>query len=316
VLAVNAWASEAWAEVVVESLAARPGIDAVLDRSDPEARRREGLGPSGAREGLGPSGAREAGAAPDGALVVSEGPWRFEVDVARGHKTGFYLDQRDARALVHRLARGARTLDVFAYTGGFSVAAATGGAASVRTVDSSGPALEGARRNLERNGVRPAAVDLVEADAFAFLRAEHAAGARYDLVLLDPPKLAPSAAHVERAARAYKDLNLWALRLVEPGGTLLTWSCSAAVDDALFQRIVAGAALDAGREAQVVGRLGQPADHPVSLAFPESAYLCGLVLHVGGDAPRPPAAPARGGRNATLSEGRRRSPGRRGRSAR
>jgi 23S rRNA (cytosine1962-C5)-methyltransferase len=195
--------------------------------------------------------------------------------VAKGHKTGFYLDQRENRQLAAGLAAGRSVLDVFAYTGGFSVAAFRGGAASVTTVDSSGPALALAAENLTANGL-PAQC-LVEADAFQDLRRRRDAGERFDLIVVDPPKLAHNEAQVRRAARAYKDINWLACRLLEAGGTLVTFSCSAAVSPELFQKIVFGAALDAGVDLQLVGRLSQPADHPVLLSVPETAYLKGLV---------------------------------------
>lgn len=254
-------------ELLADLVLAQPGVDAVYERSDLDARRREGLPAA--------EGALRGETAP---VEIVEDGLRFGVDPAGGHKTGFYLDQRDARRLVRGLAAGRRVLDVFAYTGGFSVAAWAGGASAVEAIDSSGPALAGAAANLARNGFP--SDRLVEADAFADLRRRRRTGERWDLICLDPPKLAPTTASVDRASRAYKDLNLQALGLIEPGGHLLAWSCSGAVDDALFQKIVAGAALDAGREVQIVGRLGQPADHPILLSFPEAAYLKGLLCRV------------------------------------
>ncbi len=254
-------------DLLADLLVALPGVETVYERSDVDARQREGLAPA--------EGPLRGTAGP---VEVHEDGLRFGVDPAAGHKTGFYLDQRDSRALVRSLAKGRRVLDVFAYTGGFSVAAWAGGATAVEAIDSSGPALAGAAANLARNGF--AGGGLVEADAFADLRRRRRAGERWDLICVDPPKLAPTAAHVDRASRAYKDLNLQALGLIEAGGYLLTWSCSGAVDDALFQKIVAGAALDAGREVQFVGRLTQPPDHPVLASFPEAAYLKGFVCRV------------------------------------
>jgi 23S rRNA (cytosine1962-C5)-methyltransferase len=269
--------ADRWRQAIVAWLAARPGMEAVLDRSDPSTRRREGLGPS-------PGGCL-AGDLPDGPLRVWEAVrpahdarWWFTVDVAGGHKTGWYLDQRDSRQVVAAAARGRRVLDVFAYTGGFSVAAAWGGAADVTTVDSSVAALRLAATNLAANGLPPGR--LVQADAFRDLRARRDAGERYDLVVLDPPKLAPREADVPRASRAYKDLNWLACRLLDRGGLLVTFSCSSAVSAELFQKIVFGAALDAGVDLQLVGRLGQPCDHPVLLSIPESEYLTGLVCRV------------------------------------
>jgi 23S rRNA (cytosine1962-C5)-methyltransferase len=196
------------------------------------------------------------------------------VDVRRGHKTGFYLDQRDNRRLVAANAGGRRVLNLFCYTGAFSVAAMRGGATSVVSVDSSAQALEIARNNADLNDVT--AMEWVKADVFAYLRELRDAGATFDLIVLDPPKLAASAAQVRRAARGYKDLNWLAFRLLAPGGHLATFSCSGAVDSELFTKVVAGAALDARREVAVVTHLGQAGDHPVLLSFPESAYLKGL----------------------------------------
>jgi 23S rRNA (cytosine1962-C5)-methyltransferase len=258
--------ADRWRDALVDAVSGLAGVDAVVERSDVDARGREGLAPA---DGV------LVGQVPEG-LEIDEGGLWFGCDPLGGHKTGFYLDQRDGRALVRSLAEGRRVLDVFAYTGGLTVAALAGGAAAAEAVDSSGPALAGAAANLARNGLQPRA-SLVKADAFADLRRRRKTGERWDLICLDPPKLAPTSSHVERASRAYKDLNLQAFGLLAPGGLLLTWSCSGAVDAALFQKIVAGAALDAGRDIQIVGHLAQPADHPVLLSFPEAAYLTGLV---------------------------------------
>ena len=259
--------AERWRDTVFDALAGLDGVASVHERSDAEARGREGLA---ARDG------HVRGAPAPADLVVHEGRWRFAVDVAAGHKTGFYLDQRDARRAIERLAPGRRVLNVFAYTGAFSVIAAGSGAASVTSVDSSGPALDVARRNGELNAVDVGG--LTEADAFSHLRGLRDRARQYDLVLLDPPKLAATSAHLDRASRAYKDLNLLAIKLLAPGGVLMTFSCSAAMDAALFQKVVAGAALDAGRDVRIEGRMAQPADHPVPLSFPEAEYLKGLIL--------------------------------------
>jgi len=201
---------------------------------------------------------------------------RFRVDVEHGHKTGFYIDQRDSRQLVAEHSRDRAVLNVFGYTGSFSVAAARGGASSITTIDSSGPALLLAETNARANEVNIG--DLVEADAFTELRSLRDRRASFDLIVLDPPKLANNPNQVDRATRAYKDLNLLALKLLRPGGLLFTYSCSGAVSSDLFQKVVAGAAVDANREAHIVRRLGQPADHPIPLHFPEAEYLKGLML--------------------------------------
>ena len=212
-------------------------------------------------------------------MTFVEDGLRYRVDVVAGQKTGFYLDQRANRAAVRALAAGRETLNVFAYTGGFALAALAGGAAHVTSLDSSADALALARENLALNPALPAdRAEWIEADAFAELRKLRDRGAAFDLVVLDPPKFAPTAAHAERAARAYKDVNLLALKLLRPGGLLATFSCSGGIDAELFRKIVAGAALDAHADAAVIGRFGAGADHPAALAFPEGDYLKGLLI--------------------------------------
>jgi 23S rRNA (cytosine1962-C5)-methyltransferase len=205
------------------------------------------------------------------------------VDLAQGHKTGFYLDQRDNRQQLRALAAGRDVLDCFSYSGGFAVNALAGGASSAVAVDSSAEALELARGNAELNGLAPP--QCVEGDVFQALRRFRDQAASYDLIVLDPPKFAPTAAHAEKAARAYKDINLLAFKLLRPGGLLMTFSCSGGVSPDLFQKIVAGSALDAGVDAQIVAKLGAASDHPVALNFPEGEYLKGLICRVA-DEPR------------------------------
>jgi 23S rRNA (cytosine1962-C5)-methyltransferase len=259
--------ADRWRDTIADALAALPGVTSVYERSDAEVRDREELPPRiGVLRGPAPS--------PD--LVVHEGHWRFAVDAAGGHKTGFYLDQRNARAAITRWADGARVLNVFSYTGAFSVVAAGSGAASVLSIDSSGPALEVARRNGDLNGLDVG--EVMEADAFTALRGLRDRARQYDLIALDPPKLAANERQLDRATRAYKDLNLLAIKLLAPGGVLLTFSCSGAMSAELFQKVVAGAAHDAKRTVRIIDRLAQPEDHPVPLAFPEAEYLKGLVL--------------------------------------
>jgi 23S rRNA (cytosine1962-C5)-methyltransferase len=259
--------ADAWHDVIADAIASLPGVASVYERSDADVREREGLS---ARVGL------LRGAPPDPALVAHERGLRFAVDVADGHKTGFYLDQRNARAAIAAIAAGKRVLNVFSYTGAFSVIAARHGAAHVTSIDSSGPALATAHRNAELNNVDLG--EVIEGDAFTVLRGLRDRAKQYDLVLLDPPKLANTDRQLDKASRAYKDLNLLGTKLLAPGGTLMTWSCSGAMNMDLFQKVVAGAALDAKREVRIVGRLHQPSDHPVPLAFPEAEYLKGLVL--------------------------------------
>ena len=263
--------AEYWREAYADALLESGLCRRVYERSDAETRTLEGLA---ARCGV------VRGDEPPDAIRVHEGRLQFLVDVRRGQKTGFFVDQRDNRTRVGSLARGREVLDVFSYTGGFVAAALAGGAASVTAIDSSADALRRARDNIASGRLDAARVDWQEADAFARLRALHAQGRRFDLAVVDPPKFAPTGRHVARAARAYKDINLWALRLLRPGGTLFTFSCSGSIDAALFQSILAGAALDAGVDGRIVMRLGAAADHPVALEFPEGEYLKGLVVNV------------------------------------
>ena len=213
--------------------------------------------------------------------MIHENGWQLGLDVELGHKTGYYLDQRDSRRDMADYARRfgfQQVLNCFSYTGGFSVAALAGGAAHVTSIDSSGPALERARANVELNGFELARATFLDADVNASLRRFLAEGRTFDAIVLDPPKLAPPVAHAERAARAYKDINRLAFKLLNPGGVLFTYSCSGGIGVELFQKIVAGAALDAGVDAVILQRQGGAADHPTALAFPEGEYLKGLVL--------------------------------------
>jgi 23S rRNA (cytosine1962-C5)-methyltransferase len=259
--------AERWREACADALGSLTGVTSVFERSDAEMREREDI-PMRVGAMRGPEPPRE--------LVAHERAWNFAVDVAEGHKTGFYLDQRDARDAVARIAVGRRMLNVFSYTGAFGIVAATQGATSVTSIDSSGPALAIARRNAQLNFVDVG--EVIEGDAFTVLRGLRDRARQYDLVVLDPPKLAASAKHLDKASRAYKDLNLLAIKLLAPGGVLLTFSCSAAMTGDLFRKVVADAALDARRTVRVVGALRQAGDHPVPLSFPEAEYLKGLVL--------------------------------------
>lgn len=262
---------EAWKEAIVAALVGATGCPNVYERSDVSIRQKEGLEQT--------TGVL-AGDAPPETLVTRENGVRYHVDVRGGHKTGFYVDQRENRALVQAYAAGRDVLNCFCYTGGFSLAALGGGAASVVSIDSSGDALTLARANVEANGFDAERAQWLDADAFRTLRGLVDDGRRFDLVVLDPPKFAPAREHVDRAARAYKEINLSGFKLLRPGGLLFTYSCSGAIDADLFQKIVAGAAADARVDARILKRLGAGLDHPLLAAFPEGEYLKGLLLQI------------------------------------
>jgi 23S rRNA (cytosine1962-C5)-methyltransferase len=267
--------AERWREAILDALVEATHCEAVFERSDAEVRRLEGLEP---RVGFA-RGNRDAARCP-----ITEYGLHFRVDVAEGQKTGFFLDQRENRQRVRALAAGRVVLDGFCYTGGFAIAALSGGAAHVLAVESSAPALDVARENLAANPLDASKLEFVQADVFAHQRLLRDGGRKFGLIVLDPPKFAPTAAQARNAARAYKDINLLAFKLLAPGGLLATFSCSGGVGPELFQSIVAGAALDAGVEAKIIERFGAAADHPVALEFPEGDYLKGLLL-LNGDRP-------------------------------
>ncbi len=262
---------ERWKAVIADALLAATGMTRLYERSDASARQLEGLPPAtGWLRGEGPT-----------ELTLREHGWRLGLDIAAGHKTGFYLDQRDSRGkfsdTVRRLG-SQRVLNCYCYTGGFTVAALAGGAGHVTSIDSSGPALERARANVALNGFDAARADFLDADVNACLRRFIEQGRTFDAIVLDPPKLAPTAAHADRAARAYKDINRLGLKLLEPGGVLFTYSCSGGIPFDLFHKIVASAGADAGVDGYITERLGGAPDHPMTLAFPEGEYLKGLVV--------------------------------------
>jgi 23S rRNA (cytosine1962-C5)-methyltransferase len=269
VLQLSSAGADAWRGTLVSALRDFAGAVCVVERSDAEVR---------ALEGLAPVVGVVAGTLPPTVTMLEDG-LDYAVDVLGGQKTGFYLDQRDNRLAVRRHAAGRRVLNAFCYTGGFTLAALAGGARTVLSLDTSGPALAQAAANLARNPTLPAAAaQWREADVFTELRNLRNTAAQFDLIVLDPPKFAPTAAHAERASRAYKDINLLALKLLAPDGLLATFSCSGGISADLFQKIVAGAAQDAQAQATIVARLAASADHPVALAFPEGDYLKGLLL--------------------------------------
>jgi 23S rRNA (cytosine1962-C5)-methyltransferase len=261
--------SERWRDAILDALVELTGCEAVYERSDADVRKIEGLGP---RAGF-VRGDRSAAR-----CAIVEHGLNFRVDVEQGQKTGFFLDQRENRQRVRALAAGREVLDGFCYTGGFSIAALAGGAKHVTAIESSAAAIEVARENLAANPLDASRVEFVQADVFAHLRVLRDRGARFGLIVLDPPKFAPTAAQAKNAARAYKDINLLAFKLLAPGGLLASFSCSGGVPAELFQSILAGAALDAGVQAKIIERFTAAADHPVALEFPEAEYLKGLLL--------------------------------------
>jgi 23S rRNA (cytosine1962-C5)-methyltransferase len=263
--------TERWKATIADALCAATGCTRLYERSDSGVRALEGLEPvTGWLRGEGTT-----------AVEIQEHGWRLTLDVEEGHKTGYYLDQRDNRKrfadMVQRF-QCQRVLNAYCYTGGFSIAALAGGAAKVVSVDSSQPALERVKAHVQLNGFDSARSDVVQADVNAYLREALKSGDRFDAIVLDPPKFAPTAAHAERAARAYKDINRLALKLLAPGGLLLTFSCSGGVGADLFHKIVAGAGMDAFVDGALIERMHAAADHPTTIYFPEGEYLKGLVV--------------------------------------
>jgi len=266
VLQLSSAGAMRWREAITDAVDAVVGPKTIFERSDADVLALEGLQP---QIGL------LRGAPPPADITVEDAGAKFEIDVPHGHKTGFYLDQRANRLRLRELAAGCEVLDCFAYSGSFTINALMGGATHVTAVDSAGPALALLRRNARLNNLP--APDCIEGDVFQVLRKLRDQARSFDLIVLDPPKFAPTAAHAEKAARAYKDINLLGFKLLRPGGLLFTFSCSGGVSRDLFQKIVAGAALDAGVDAQIVSHLSAGADHPVALSFPEGEYLKGLI---------------------------------------
>ena len=293
--------TERWKSVIVDALLAETGLSRLYERSDASVRTLEGLPEStgwlagsgniattlvASRTTLPPGGAVPpmGGLSPerrDTEIIISEHDWKLGLDVAEGHKTGFYLDQRDSRRKFADYVKRMQlknVLNCYCYTGGFTVAALAGGAAHVTSIDSSGPAIEKALANVLLNGFDASRNTLLDADVNASLRQFVKDGVTFDAIVLDPPKFAPTAAHAERAARAYKDINRLALSILEPGGVLFTYSCSGGISADLFHKIVAGAGMDAGVDAFITERMGGAPDHPMTVTFPEGEYLKGLVL--------------------------------------
>lgn len=263
-------------QMLADLLLAESGCRGVVERSDLALRRQEGLADA---TGI------LAGTAPAQTVIIREAGLAFGVDLLHGQKTGFYLDQRLNRQAVARYCRGKRMLNAFAYTGGFGVHALAGGAVHVTNLDSSAEALALGEVNLAHNGFGPAQASSVTGDAFEVLRAwryGEQPGGDFDVIVLDPPKFANTKRQLEGALRGYKDINRLAFELLKPGGILATFSCTGLVDGDLFQKVVFSAAVDAGREVQILEWLHQPPDHPVALSFPEGAYLKGLIVRVVG----------------------------------
>jgi len=263
--------TERWKRSIADLLLKATGLTRLYERSDSGVRKLEGLEP--ATGWLVGEGATE--------VTIREHDWKLTLDVAEGHKTGFYLDQRDNRKLFADTVRHfgfQRVLNCYCYTGGFSVAALAGGAQRVVSVDSSAPALARATAHVALNGFDAARHEARDADVNQTLRDALKSGEVFDAIVLDPPKFAPTAAHAERAARAYKDINRLALKLLAPGGALFTFSCSGGVGTELFHKIVAGAGMDAGVDGAIYARVAAAPDHPQTLVFPEGEYLKGLVI--------------------------------------
>lgn len=262
---------ERWRQEILDALVELERPDGIYERSDVDVRRKEGL-----HLAKGSLWGRE----PPDLIEILEHARRFLVDIKRGQKTGFYLDQRANRRAIARYAADREILNCFCYTGGFSVYAGAAGATRIVNVDSSAEALVLARRNMALNGLRVEDDEYIEGNVFQVLRGYRDEGHTFDVVILDPPKFASSRAQVEPATRGYKDINLVAMQVLRPGGILVTFSCSGLVSSDLFQKVVFGASVDAGRDVQILERLSQASDHPVLLFFPESEYLKGLICRV------------------------------------
>ncbi|NIM92680.1 MAG: 23S rRNA (cytosine(1962)-C(5))-methyltransferase RlmI [Anaerolineales bacterium] len=263
---------ERWRQVILDQLTKRGDCAGIYERSDADVRGLEGLPAL-----TGPLW----GEAPEPLIDITENNLRYLVDVRNGHKTGFYLDQKEnRRAFAEMMQPGASVLDGFSYTGSFSAVALRNGAGRVIAIDSSATALDLIPKNVSLNSLALESLNVMKEDVFVALRLLRDQGREFDHIILDPPKFAPTSAHLQKASRGYKDINLLALKLLKPGGLLFTFSCSGGISPELFQKIVSDAALDAGKRVVVIRWLGQPSDHPVALNFPEGRYLKGLVCQV------------------------------------
>ncbi len=269
VLQILSAGPERWREEIVSLLVDLLDPACIIERSDVAVRELEGLEE---RSGV------LYGVLPDSPQVIVENGIQYKVDLVGGQKTGFYLDQRDNRQFCRNIAEDKKVLNCFAYTGGFTLSALAGGASSVLSIDSSEEALELAKENVALNGFPQERCEWIVGDVFQELRTLRDKAEQFDLIVLDPPKFAPTASQAQKAARGYKDINLFAFKLLKPGGTLMTFSCSGGIDAPFFQKITADAALDAGVDAQILYHLFQAPDHPTLLSFPEGSYLKGLVV--------------------------------------
>lgn len=271
VIQLSGWGVEKWKDEIIRTLTDVVPHSQIYERSDDEVRLMEGLP---VRQQL------ISGSRLENPVIITENDIRYFVDVANGHKTGFYLDQRENRRIVMRYAFGRDVLDCFSYTGGMAIPCILAGAKTVECIESSNDALALLKRNCELNNIHDHQYLIHQSDVFYKLREFRDRGKRFDMVILDPPKFAPTIKFIEKASRGYKDINLLAMKLLNPGGLLATFSCSGGVDISLFQKILFGAALDAGRDVKIISRFSQGCDHPVALNFPEGFYLKGFVLQV------------------------------------
>ena len=260
---------EFWREAIFRGLTATLGDVYLYERSDADVRVIEGLPPR-----FGPVLRDDVPTE----LTIREHGLLYKVNICSGHKTGFYLDQRDNRLIVRKYSQGKDILDCFCYTGGFSLNAWLGNARSITAVDESEEALHLFAENLRLNQISPDNITLSNGDVFQLLRKYRDSHRSFDMFILDPPKFAPTTAQVERASRGYKDINLLAMKLLRENGILMTFSCSGGVSLDLFTKIISGAALDSGQDFQILAQVHQAADHPIATNFPEGAYLKGLIL--------------------------------------
>ncbi len=262
---------EHWKETIARILQEETHARTLYERSDVEVR---------ALEGLTQHSGLLLGEEPEAPILIDEHGLQFKVDIRSGQKTGFYLDQRENRQKIIPYVQDCRVLNCFCFSGAFSAAAIKGGASQVISVDSSAEAVELARENCQLNFPEYTQHELVVADVFQYLREQREAGQQYDVIILDPPKFAPTRSMAQRAARGYKDINLLAMQLLNPGGRLVTFSCSGGISADFFQKILGGAAADAGRQVVIEERLFQSRDHTVCLHFPEGEYLKGFICKV------------------------------------